>query len=49
VRPESTDRLVAALPPGSEVVDFPTEDHRSIAQPEAYCNEIQRFLGEPVT
>lgn len=49
VRPDSTDRLVAALPPGARVVDFPDEDHRSIAQPEAYWNEIQRFLGEPVT
>jgi len=49
VRPEATDRLVAALPPGARVVELPEEDHVSVAQPDAYWNEVQRFLGEPVT
>lgn len=48
VRPASTDRLVAALPPDTVVVDFPAADHRSIAGANRYWHALQRFLGEPV-
>ncbi|MDR7253637.1 alpha-beta hydrolase superfamily lysophospholipase [Nocardioides sp. BE266] len=48
VRPAATDRLVAALPPGARVIDFPDADHQTIAGLNAYWHAIQRFLGEPV-
>ena len=49
VRPDSTDRLVALLPAGSRVIDFPDADHRSISVEHGYWRALQRFLGERVT
>jgi uncharacterized protein len=45
VRPARTDALLAALPPTTQVVDFPDADHSDLSEDRAYWSAIQDFLG----
>lgn len=45
VRPARTDGLLAALPAGTEVVDFPDADHATIVEGPRYWSSIEDFLN----
>lgn len=45
VRPPRTDALLAALAPGTQVVDFPTADHSDLSEDPAYWTAIRTFLA----
>jgi pimeloyl-ACP methyl ester carboxylesterase len=45
VRPARTDRLLEALPAGTEVVDLPDAAHATLQDDPAYWPAIERFLS----
>jgi pimeloyl-ACP methyl ester carboxylesterase len=45
VRPSRTDRLLEALPAGTEVVDLPEAAHATLQEDPAYWPAIERFLA----
>jgi pimeloyl-ACP methyl ester carboxylesterase len=45
VRPARTDALLAALPPGTHVIDYPDADHRSIHEQPTYWTSLADFFA----